>query len=118
VRLLPITPVPQAAANVEGVINLRGRVLPVVNMRRCLGTPAQEVEPGREQRIVVVEVGGRRVGLHVDGAVEVLRLVPEQLQPSTGNPRDFARTEIRTGGGQAIVLLDLERLLERVEAAA
>jgi purine-binding chemotaxis protein CheW len=73
------TPVPGAAAHVAGVIQVRGRVVPVIDLRVRFGLPC--VPRTLDTRVVVTETGGRAVGLLVDRAREVVRLSPEQLQP-------------------------------------
>jgi purine-binding chemotaxis protein CheW len=109
VRVAPLTPVPDAPRHVEGVMNLRGRVLPVVNMHGLLALGSGKPAAGHAERIVVVEAGGRRVGLHVDGNAEVLKLGPQPMSQSTA--------EVRYEG-RVIVVLDVERLLQELEAAA
>src|ERR1700722_7117416 len=73
VRVPEITSVPNAPAYIEGVINLRGRILPIVNLRKRLGEKA--FEPHKTNRIVVVELETRRIGLLVNSASEVLRIL-------------------------------------------
>ncbi len=75
-----VTPVPGAPPFVEGVVNLRGRVIPVVDVRKRLrsGPPPPRFRP----KLLICLVGLRRVGLLVDGVSEVLRLRRSALQPS------------------------------------
>jgi purine-binding chemotaxis protein CheW len=83
---LPITPVPRAPAFVEGVVRLRGEVIPVLDVRKRLGV---EVRPAsRRSRFLVVNVAGRRLGLVVDEVCEVLRLPRSELRaaPALGAP--------------------------------
>ena len=70
----PITSVPKAQAFVKGVINLRGRVVPVLDLRTRFGLNALSPEQERAQRFVIVEVDGLSAGLIVDSVSEVLRL--------------------------------------------
>src|ERR1700683_5229790 len=72
VRVPEITAVPNAPNFIEGVINLRGRIIPVVDLRKRFGDKFPE--PNKKNRIVVVEVGRRAIGLIVNSAAEVLRL--------------------------------------------
>ncbi|HEX9306334.1 MAG TPA: chemotaxis protein CheW [Anaeromyxobacter sp.] len=83
---LPITPVPRAPAFVEGVIRLRGDVIPVLDVRKRLGLPA--TPPTRRSRFLLVNVAGRRIGLVVDDVREVLRLPRSEIRaaPSLGAP--------------------------------
>src|SRR5688500_4488753 len=68
IRMQPITRIPNGPGWIEGVTNLRGRVIPVLDLRRRLGLPAGEVT--RRCRIVVAELGGHTLGLVVDAVSE------------------------------------------------
>jgi len=75
-----ITQVPEVPEYVLGVINLRGNVIPILNLRRCLGMPDQPANDAT--RIVVMDLTGRTVGVVVDGVSEVLRLSHEDISPA------------------------------------
>jgi purine-binding chemotaxis protein CheW len=77
----PVTPLPRAPAVVEGVAHLRGAVVPVVDLRRCLGAPLPEVA-GRRERLLVCLLGRRRVALRVDAVLEVMRVARADLRPA------------------------------------
>lgn len=77
---LPITPVPRAPAFVEGVIRLRGEVIPVVDVRKRFGLPL--AAPGPRTKYLVVRVAGRRLALVVDEISEVLRVRRSDLRPA------------------------------------
>lgn len=79
VRLLPIARVPRAAAFIEGVVNLRGNVVPVINLHYRLGL--EERRNTDQTRIIVTEVEGIFVGLVVDAVIEVLYLSRSILEP-------------------------------------
>ncbi len=108
-----ITNVPDAPGCVEGVINLRGRIVPLVDLRKRFGI---RVEPNHKARVLVVDLEGKRVGLIVDAANEVLRIPEDEIAPA---PSVLAENEIKyvTGlgkvGGRLIILVDLAKLLER-----
>jgi purine-binding chemotaxis protein CheW len=116
---LPITPVPRAPAFVEGVVRLRGEVIPVLDVRRRLGlatTPAT-----RRSRFLVVNVAGRRIALVVDEVREVLRLPRSEIRPApslgaAGGPRFFLGVcgGDRPGGrsGTLRLLLNVKALLD------
>ncbi len=114
VRPPEITAVPHAAEYVEGVINLRGRILPVIDLRRRFG--ATQIENTRKNRILVVNSDGRLIGLMVDAASEVLKLAPGQIEPP---PEVFgeAETSYVTGvakyQGRLIIVVDLKKILQR-----
>lgn len=98
---LPITPVPRAPPFVEGVVRLRGEVVPVLDVRRRFGLPAGAL--GRKSRFVIVHVAGRRIGLVVDEVCEVVRVPRSDLRPAPrlvgqDGPRFFVGV---CGGGDA-----------------
>ncbi|HVO12291.1 MAG TPA: chemotaxis protein CheW [Vicinamibacteria bacterium] len=111
-RLTEITTVPRAPEFVRGVINLRGRILPVLDLKRKLGLG--QVEGDRATRIVVVRVRDRLLGLLVDGASQVPKIplsrieaAPEEVVERGGDYiRGVAKLDDRL-----IILVDLERLL-------
>jgi purine-binding chemotaxis protein CheW len=80
IQPLPVTPVPRAPAFVEGVVRLRGEVVPVVDVRKRLGLPV--TARTRKSKYLVVTVAGRRLGLMVDEVCEVLRLARADIRPT------------------------------------
>src|SRR5271169_1648890 len=76
-RMMTITRVPRAPSFMKGVINLRGQLIPIVDLRERFEMPA--IEPTKATRIVVVEIGHSRIGLIVDGVSEVLKLPVEHI---------------------------------------
>ena len=117
VRWQAVTPLPNAPALIEGVIDLRGAVVPVVDLGRALGWPA-----GPRTRIAVTEVDGLVMGLAVDAAVEVLAVDvgqlddPPTLAMQTGY--DMTRAVVRRPGAAPILVLSLEHVLESVYRSA
>lgn len=119
IRLQHLTRVPNSPEFVEGVINLRGRVIPVVSLRQRFG-----LEPGEttnQARIVVVEVKGSVVGFMVDCVSEVLRTPASHVEP----PPRLARVEREYVSGvskldddRLLILLDLDRLMTETQAVA
>jgi purine-binding chemotaxis protein CheW len=120
-RVTEITQVPRAPEFIKGVINLRGRIIPVIDLKKKLGLG--EVVVGKLSRIVVVTLHARLLGLLVDGASQVLKVpvslvepAPEEVVQKGGDYlRGVAKLEKRL-----IILVDLERVLalELHEAAA
>lgn len=112
VTLPPITHVPGAPPFVEGVINLRGQVIPVVDLRQRFGMPP--AERSSETRVMVVEVGEFIIGLIVDGVSEVLTVPGGQVEPPSaaivGPHSAFIRGVARLDE-RLLVLLGLEHLL-------
>src|SRR6202023_4154114 len=76
-RVPEITAVPSAPETVEGVINLRGKIIPVMDLRKRFGQ--SEIQPDKKNRILVVELDNKLVGLIVNAASEVLRIAPSNL---------------------------------------
>jgi purine-binding chemotaxis protein CheW len=116
VRVPTITSVPNAPDYIEGVINLRGRIIPVVDLRKRFHEKVGE--PSKKNRIVVVELESRLIGLMVNSASEVLRIPPSDIEA----PQDvFQEGELNyiTGvgklRGRLIILLDLNKVLQRGE---
>jgi len=112
IRIPPITRVPKAPRYVEGVINLRGNVIPVVNLRVRFG-----MEQGDEtdlSRIVVLQVNGKVFGVRVDGVTEVLRLDSEAIEPppplALGMDSNFIRG-VGKIGERLLILLNLDQLM-------
>jgi len=119
IRHQPITAVPQAPAFVEGVINLRGRIIPVVDLRERFGMATGELT--RASRIVVAEAAGTRVGLVVDGVSEVLMVPADAIEPTpevaAGSEAAYLRG-IAKLGERLIILLALDGLFGEADAAA
>ena len=78
-RMVEITRVPQAPNYVEGVINLRGKVIPIVDLRKRFNLEVKEYD--RNTRIVVVDISGNIMGMVVDSVSEVLRLPSNTIEP-------------------------------------
>lgn len=80
-RRVTVTKIPQSATFVEGVIDLRGKIVPVIDLRRRFGFPIV-TEQTKESRIVVVETSKMTVGMIVDEVTEVLRLSMDSIKPT------------------------------------
>ncbi|MGH9760083.1 MAG: chemotaxis protein CheW [Blastocatellia bacterium] len=116
VRVPEITSVPNAPDYVEGVINLRGRIIPVVDLRKRFGEKV--IEASNKNRIVVAEVENRLIGLMVNSASEVLRLPPSDIEAPHSVFQDGELNFITGVGklnGRLVILLDLNRVLQRGE---
>jgi len=118
IKMQAITAVPRAPSFVEGVTNLRGTVLPVIDLRQRFGLQAEEET--KETRIVVVEMGGATVGMVVDGVSEVLQVAEEAIEPPSPIVMTIDSTFI-TGIAKVderlIILLDLGKVLSSEERA-
>ena len=119
IRLQSVTRVPKAPGFVEGVINLRGKVIPVVDLRRRFGLPT--ADHTRASRIVVVELGDQVVGIVVDGVSEVLRVNTATVEPPSpvvaGIDSEYLHG-IAKLTDRLVILLDLDRILARDERRA
>ena len=130
IRPVPITRVPNAPAFVEGVINLRGRIVPVIDARKRFGLPARAMD--ESSRIVVVELTGKTagssktVGFIMDAVREVIRVERSVIEPppelAVGIDADYlsgvAKLDGPEGSGRLLILLDVERVLADEEHAA
>jgi purine-binding chemotaxis protein CheW len=118
-KMIRVTPLPRSLDFVEGVINLRGEVIPVIDLRKRFGLPA--VDRTDESRIIIVEVEERMVGLTVDSVSEVIRLSNKQIQEA---PNQVAgeQTNLIMGVGKIdermLIILCLERILTSEEQIA
>lgn len=118
-RVTGITRVPHAPHPIRGVANLRGRVIPVVDLRQRIELPTAEVD--RSSRILVVSSRGRLIGLLVDAVLQVIHLDFLRVQPP---PPDVVTAEsgyvlgVYQAHGQLILLLDADRVLILQEAGA
>jgi len=111
IRMVEITQVPKAPHFVEGVVNLRGKVIPIVDLRLRLGLSS--VERTKDTRIVVVDVSRIILGFIVDSVSEVLRIPSSLIEPPPNGNHGGA--EFHKGVGRVenrlLILLDLNRLL-------
>lgn len=111
-RMLEVTRVPNAPTYVEGVINLRGKVIPVVDLRKRLGMDRKEHD--KHTRIIVMELNGRVVGFVVDAVSEVLRIPRSVTEPPPAVAATESTDYITAVGkleDRLLTLLDLEKVL-------
>lgn len=116
IRHRTLTKIPQSAAFIEGVLNLRGQVIPVFDLRSRFGLPCGERDSGT--RIVVVKIEGQVLGFIVDAVTEVLSIPGDSIDPpppvGAGIDQEFifgmAKMEDRL-----IILLDLDRIFSQGE---
>jgi len=119
IKMQPITQMPHVPAFVEGVTNLRGKVLPVIDLRKRFGLASQDAS--KDSRIIVVSVDQMEVGMIVDGVSEVLA-IPEgavEATPAITSSVDSAFiTGIAKLDTRLVILLDLARVLSAKEQSA
>jgi purine-binding chemotaxis protein CheW len=112
VRVPEITAVPDAPEHVEGVINLRGKIVSVVDLRKRFGKPATALD--RRNRILVVEHGGRLAGMIVDSASEVLKIPENEIEAAPAMLQEVGLdcvTGLGRYNGRLIILLDVNKVL-------
>ena len=116
IRMKDITKVPRTAEFVEGVINIRGKVITVVDMRKRFGLA--DVEQTKDSRIVVVDINGLNIGMVVDAVNEVMRISESSVEPPSSviipEESDYLRG-IAKLADKMIILLDLNRVLTEGE---
>ncbi len=119
IRLREITNVPRTPDFVEGVINLRGKVIPVVELRKRFGLPG--ADRTKENRIVNVDVAGQEIGMVVDAVTDVLRIPSDSVEPPstfiTAADSGYLRGIVKMDD-RRIFLLDLDQVLTASEQTA
>jgi purine-binding chemotaxis protein CheW len=112
----PITRIPQVPGFIEGLINLRGSVIPVVNLRTLFGLERRNLDD--ETRTIIVNVGDRTIGYIVDEVTQVMRIAADQIQDAPVSITSGSKQHI-AGLAQLedrlLVILDIERLLKPEE---
>ena len=119
IRPQKLTPIPKAPAFVEGVINLRGAVIPVADMRKRFDLPLTVSD--RKARIMICSLGGRMIGLLVDEVSEVRRYSREEVAPAPEflkGPEAEYFLGVARRGDEFIMLVDLEKILSSREKLA
>jgi purine-binding chemotaxis protein CheW len=115
-RMVPITRVPNTPVYVEGVINLRGKVIPIIDLRRRFGLDRREQD--KNTRIIVVEISGKVVGFVVDSVSEVLRIPKSVTEPPppiiAGVEADYI-TAVGKLQDRLLILLDLDKIFSMEE---
>ena len=111
IRMQDITQVPSTPAFVEGVINLRGKVIPVVDLRKRFFLEVGEQT--KDNRIVVIDISGKDIGMVVDAVTEVIRIPTDSVEPPS-SVITTADSEYLLGiaklDSRLIILLDLQRV--------
>ena len=115
-RLTTPTKIPKAPIFVEGVINLRGKIIPIVDLRKRFGLVQEE--HSEESRIVVADIAGNTIGVTVDSVNEVIRIPTANIEPTPSIATNI-RTEYLSGVGKVndrlLILLDLNKILTDTE---
>ena len=115
----PATPLPRAPGFMKGVINLRGAVLPIIDLGARFGLRTSE--PSERHVIMVAHIGGRMVGLLVDAVSDIIQLTDEALQPTPDVASEQVKSFVKglfALEGRLISLIELDRIVPEIEAEA
>ncbi len=122
VKLQNITTIPQSMDFVEGIVNLRGQIVPIVDLCKRFLVADRSESVDAERRIIVVNMSGQNIGILVDGVSEILRIPDESIEPTppivaSGISSDFIRGVAKVDG-RLIIFLDLDRIFSAEEQEA
>lgn len=114
IRAAPITPVPNSPEFVEGVINLRGNIIPVIQLRKRLNLPLEEIDKA-DTWILILDIDNRITGFIVDSVTEVLKIQESTIEPPpeivvAGLENQYIRGVCEIGE-TLLILLDFSRIL-------
>lgn len=118
IRMPTITKMPNTLQYVEGIINLRGKVIPIISMRKRFGL--QENENSSQTRIIIMDVAGSLTGFIVDGVSEVIRIRSSEIQPppslvlSGGIGQEFI-TGVFNHDERLLIIMDVDRMFSDEE---
>lgn len=120
IRMTTITHIPNTPASVEGIINLRGKVIPIVSLRNRFGMTSSDYD--HHTRIMVMDIAGKLMGFIVDGVSEVIRISNGEIQPppsmvAGGVDQDFICGVIQHAN-QLLLMLQLDRMFSSEEQSA
>jgi len=117
IRMTNITKIPQASGYVKGIINLRGRIIVVINLNVIMGMKSKE--QNENTRIIVADIGETVMGFIVDSVSEVIRLPASNVEPAPSVIANKIGTEYVRGVGKMedrlLILLDLDKILNANE---
>lgn len=110
-KLLPLTRVPNAPKFVKGVCNLRGSVIPVIDLKKRLDLPGKQDE---NAKIIIVNIGKQTVGMTIDAAADVVSINSQEVEPSpalvSGIDAEFIQGVAKISN-RLLIILNLERIL-------
>ncbi len=116
-----VTKIPESADYVEGIMNIRGSVVPIINLRKKFLMPDLEEEKKKKAKVVVINIGDKQVGLLVDDVKEVLTISDEQLEEPPAEVGGVGKRYIlgiAKIGEAMMIILDIDKILtaeEKVE---
>ena len=116
-KMMEVTLVPNSPDSIQGIVNIRGRIIPVIDTRLKLNMPSKEYD--KDTRIMVVETNDKTVGFIVDEVNEVLRIPKSVTEPSpdlvTSKIHSDYITSVAKLEGRLLILLDLKKLMSSEE---
>lgn len=118
IRMTPVTAVPNAPEHVEGIINLRGRIIPIIDFRRRFHITGECTVDETEKVIVVTATRNATVGFIVDGVSQVMKMSAEDLSPAPAGATGCDAEAIRgvgNMGDRLVIILDLEKMFSADE---
>jgi purine-binding chemotaxis protein CheW len=120
IRLTTITPIPNASHSILGMINLRGRIIPVVDLRWLLKIAGDEPgDSSRKTRILIIELGGYVTGFVVDSVSEVMKVPTSEIEPAPNLVTSSISSAYISGviklPKRLIILLDFKQILKTHE---
>lgn len=108
-----ITPLPRVPSHICGLINLRGHVIPIIDLRKKFELPPSDA--GEQSRIIIVNVVGKTMGVTVDAVDEVLRVNQSDIEPAPdallGSAEEYLKGLVRFES-KLLVLLDIQKIIE------
>ena len=113
IRMPTITKMPNTPMHVEGIVNLRGKVIPIISMRKRFGL--MESENSSQTRIIIMDVVGSLTGFIVDAVSEVIRIHSSEIQPppsmvmSGGIGQEFI-TGVFNHADRLLIIMDIDRM--------
>ncbi len=116
IRMVEITSIPNSPSFVEGVVNIRGKVIPIIDIKKRFNLTSEINED--DTRIVIVEIADMTMGIIVDAVSEVLRLPASAVEPAPSMVSAIDEEYIKGVGkleDRLLILLDLDRLLKKDE---
>jgi len=121
IRLPAITTMPNSAQHIEGIVNLRGKVIPIISMRKRFGL--QESENDSHTRIIIMDVEGSQTGFVVDGVSEVIRIRRSEVQPPppmvvSGGASQAFITGVINHAERMLIILDVDRMFNDSESGS
>jgi purine-binding chemotaxis protein CheW len=121
--LQPVRPLPHTPAYVEGIFNLRGEIIPIINLHNRFNLKKIEMSSDDEllSGFVIINISGLKVGIVIDRILRVVSIVNDEIQPPpqvlTGIGNEYVNGVVNQEGGSYLIILDIHRLFDASEIA-